>query len=255
MKTSYGIGDRYLTTGHERDQKKGLDYRGARYYDSDIARFLSTDPWAKRYPEWSTYNYVIANPLRFTDPTGKGSGDLFSSPDEAAEDFGKNYNDNSIVLRKEIASSIVKITVDGKTFYTYIQPSVGTEATSTPTSRPDMSTVARIHTHGNYSPMYKNNVFSDTDMKNANLKKVNSYVVTPNGNLRKYNYKTKKVTVIASDMPSDPKDPERKNKVSPYGTSKSEPLYGKWEYIKHWILNPMGDALQGISDSKNSTTK
>lgn len=68
-----GEGDRYLTTQHERDQETGLDYRGARYYDSDVARFLSTDPWANKYPAWSTYNYVMGNPVMLIDPTGKGA--------------------------------------------------------------------------------------------------------------------------------------------------------------------------------------
>jgi RHS repeat-associated protein len=68
-------GDRYLTTGHERDQKTGLDYRGARYYDADIARFLSTDPWEDKYPNWSTYNYVMGNPISLTDPSGNGPED------------------------------------------------------------------------------------------------------------------------------------------------------------------------------------
>lgn len=67
-----GNGDRYLTTAHERDRETGLDYRGARYYDSDVARFLSTDPWAAKYPSWSTYNYVAGNPVMLIDPTGKG---------------------------------------------------------------------------------------------------------------------------------------------------------------------------------------
>lgn len=65
-------GDRYLSTAHERDKETGLDYRGARYYDSDIARFLSIDPWAAKYPGWNPYNYVVGNPLIFIDPTGKG---------------------------------------------------------------------------------------------------------------------------------------------------------------------------------------
>ncbi|HLP55069.1 MAG TPA: RHS repeat-associated core domain-containing protein [Fluviicola sp.] len=70
-----GDGDRYLTTSNERDEETGLDYRGARYYDSDVARFLSTDPWANKYPSWSTYNYVMGNPMILTDPIGKGPTD------------------------------------------------------------------------------------------------------------------------------------------------------------------------------------
>lgn len=54
--------ERYLTTQHERDQETGLDYRGARYYDSDVARFLSLDPKAMDYASWSAYNYVMGSP-------------------------------------------------------------------------------------------------------------------------------------------------------------------------------------------------
>ena len=66
-----GAGDKYLTTQHERDQETGLDYRGARYYDSDVARFLSLDPKAAKYPMLSPYNYVAGNPIVLVDPDGK----------------------------------------------------------------------------------------------------------------------------------------------------------------------------------------
>ena len=73
-----GTEERYLTTQHERDQETGLDYRGARYYDADVARFLSLDPLAIKFPAWSAYNYVVGNPIIFTDPTGKApSGDYY----------------------------------------------------------------------------------------------------------------------------------------------------------------------------------
>ena len=32
--------EKYLTTQHERDDETGLDYRGARFYDSDVGRFF-----------------------------------------------------------------------------------------------------------------------------------------------------------------------------------------------------------------------
>ncbi len=63
--------EKYLTTHHERDMETGLDYRGARYYDADIARFLSLDERAADYPSLSSYNYVAGNPLLFLDPNGR----------------------------------------------------------------------------------------------------------------------------------------------------------------------------------------
>ena|SRR3989338_8658700 len=64
-----GQEERFLTTQHERDRETGLDYRGVRYYDSDVTRFLSVDPWAMKYPAWSTYNCCMGNPVIFVDPT------------------------------------------------------------------------------------------------------------------------------------------------------------------------------------------
>lgn len=66
-----GTEERYLTTQHERDQETGLDYRGARYYDADVARFLSLDAHATNYPSLSDYSYVAGNPVVFIDPDGK----------------------------------------------------------------------------------------------------------------------------------------------------------------------------------------
>ncbi|MCC6459487.1 MAG: RHS repeat-associated core domain-containing protein [Saprospiraceae bacterium] len=66
-----GTKEKYETTQHERDQESGLDYRGARFYDGDIARFLSVDPLAKEYIALSPYNYVAGNPILVVDPDGK----------------------------------------------------------------------------------------------------------------------------------------------------------------------------------------
>ena len=73
---------RYQSTGHversviphhgigKRDRETGLDYRLARYYDSDAGRFLSGDPLA-HLREWvSPYNFVQNNPINRIDPTG-----------------------------------------------------------------------------------------------------------------------------------------------------------------------------------------
>ncbi|MCB9361383.1 MAG: RHS repeat-associated core domain-containing protein [Flavobacteriales bacterium] len=82
-----GLGaEKYLTTHHERDKETGLDYRGARYYDADVARFLSLDPHASNYVNWSPYAYVADNPIRNIDPTGKDV--IVLSAPEGASGFG-----------------------------------------------------------------------------------------------------------------------------------------------------------------------
>ncbi len=87
----YNVTDeRYLTTQHERDQETGLDYRGARFYDGDIGRFLSLDPLAMKYPSWSDYNYVLGNPLMFIDPTGESA--------ESTSEEESNWTSSHILL-------------------------------------------------------------------------------------------------------------------------------------------------------------
>ncbi|NGF75861.1 RHS repeat-associated core domain-containing protein [Fluviicola sp. SGL-29] len=71
VNTSTGDPEKFLTTQHERDKETGLDYRGARYYDSDIARFLSLDPMQIARLTLTPYNYVSGNPIKRIDPDGK----------------------------------------------------------------------------------------------------------------------------------------------------------------------------------------
>ena len=60
-------------TGKERDSESGLDNFGARYYASNMGRFLSPDLIAGTLASpqsLNKYAYVLNNPLIATDPTG-----------------------------------------------------------------------------------------------------------------------------------------------------------------------------------------
>lgn len=63
----------YGYTGEEYDASTGLLYLRARYYDAELGRFISADPYWGRLDEpvsQNRYIYVHGNPLGFTDPSG-----------------------------------------------------------------------------------------------------------------------------------------------------------------------------------------
>jgi RHS repeat-associated protein len=64
-------------TGKERDTETGLDYFGARYYASNMGRFMSPDPVqiSKQRmidpQQWNMYSYARNEPLGHLDPDGR----------------------------------------------------------------------------------------------------------------------------------------------------------------------------------------
>jgi RHS repeat-associated protein len=68
-------GTSHKFTGKERDAESTLDNFGARYYGSNLGRFMSVDPdnagAIDQDPQtWNAYSYVRNNPLRYVDPDG-----------------------------------------------------------------------------------------------------------------------------------------------------------------------------------------
>ena len=174
------------------------------------------------------------------DNDGKRPGDFFLTMDAAAIDFGLFYNDNSIRENKEYGAFIYRVTNQkGDIGYSYNFATVGDskniEASSLPNGHIPAST---IHTHGastiEKDTQYYDNEFSgirdyndhnrlktaeermstkNYDIGFSNNRKLISYLVTPNGTLQKYDFKTGKIKVINHSMPSDKNDLDRMNSV------------------------------------------
>jgi len=91
-----GQQDRFLSTTNERDPFTGFDFRNARYYDSDLSKFMSVDPLADE-PEQvdkSPYAYGWNNPIKYNDPDGKFPSCLFGALVGAAVEYGSQVAAN-----------------------------------------------------------------------------------------------------------------------------------------------------------------
>jgi RHS repeat-associated protein len=225
-------------TGHPHDNDTGLTYAGARYYDPIIGRFMAIDP--KGFGEgnlqsFNRYGYANNNPYKYIDPDGMAPGDPFGSQDEAAADFGKTYNDDSIRRNREYGSAIYKYQdAGGNSSYSYNVPQVGSESGTKInwSVEPGQKAVSTVHSHSDYNPdidnsllpggMDGNNHPSLGDRLSAGRN--SEYVTTPNGSLIKYNYNDSNDVVIRTDMPSSPRDPGRVNQVSPYKNRVDDPF-------------------------------
>ena len=228
----------YKYIGKELDRTHGLDWydHGARHYDPVTGRWNVMDALAEKYYPWSPYASCGDDPVNAVDPNGMAPGDIFTSADLAATDFGKYYNPRSIRESKEYASSIYKIIGrNGIIGFSYTFANKGNGSECSPSLPTFYEVVADAHTHGassvNSEKKYYDNEFSglrnengkfiskeerkkengNNDIGNANRIKKVSYLVTPNGSLQKYNPQNGEITIVSNDMPSDPNDPTRVN--------------------------------------------
>ena len=101
-------GERYKFTGKERDTETNYDYFGARYYDSNLGRWLTPDPLADKYPAWSPYNYCLNNAVRLIDPDGDSVSVITSGP--------TYQNTTATIFNKNSLAGHTAIDVDGTVY-------------------------------------------------------------------------------------------------------------------------------------------
>jgi RHS repeat-associated protein len=225
------VKNNYLYNKKELQTGLGLYDYGARFYDPVIGRWTSMDPLAEKFLNSSPYLYALNNPVLLVDRDGRapGPGDLFTTIDDAAKDFGKTYNGISITLNREIAATFYSKEVDGKTVYSYSTPLVGQRTKSSPSALPKgTKRVAIGHLHSAYA-LKSDNYFSGTpqapmpkgeqsDIILGFMYQVEViYLGSPNGQMQKHFVQTNVTQVISSDLPSDPNDPARVNHIPPSG--------------------------------------
>ena len=230
LMTSSKGGDtqRFKYNGKELDRTNGLNWYGygARNYDAAIVRWDGMDKLCEKYSPFTPYGYCLNRFLNYYDKIGNEPGDFFLSKNAAAMDFGLFYNGISILEKREYISPIVAVSDKyGNSGYTYLWPSVGTEYKSKISSYPLGHPVAAlVHTHGNFSA-YTDNYFSGqltrrgktrllserelklvinspnmpTDIGTSNKLGKEVYLVSPNGQLQKYNPKDGKILKISND--------------------------------------------------------
>lgn len=115
LSTSGTTDNPYRFTGERFDAVTGFTYLRERYYSSDIGRFLTRDPFEgtiDRPVSLHRYLYANANPIAFTDPTGRESLASLTVTFVTVEDIRKSYNDylfNVLKNTTTIASSVINI--------------------------------------------------------------------------------------------------------------------------------------------------
>lgn len=227
-KSTQGKIQRYKYNGKELDRMHGLDWYdyGARHYDGARGAFTTMDSLAEKYYSISPYVYCLDNPMRFIDIKGKAPGDFFGSIDEAAIDFGNYYNPYSIKQGLEFGSFIMYNPQNRMYYYPKAVSGSKDKLVASISTLKSHGKVATIHTHGAFDAKLIvkgidwNDEFSGMentpqenkvhvpqdyydDIDSANKRGIDSYLVTPNGNLKKYNPRTGEIKVISKSMPSD----------------------------------------------------
>ena len=128
-----GVNNKYYFTEKERDTETNYDYFGARYYDSELARWLQVDPLSSRRPGLSPYNYCQNNPVVRIDPTGmldergdeeKSKASVFSNFIEKVSSFfssifsnqSSETDENNNVGQTNTIKTITELSVSAKKF-------------------------------------------------------------------------------------------------------------------------------------------
>jgi len=193
------VGNPYMFTGREYDSETDLYYYRARYYRPSIGRFLQPDPIGY-VDSYNLYTYCGNNPPNWIDPWGLKPGDTYLGQDSAATAASLDIYGKTTTSGREHGGWIYRKWYWPKGVYSYTEPVRG-EPTSVNLGRPTRGVSGFYHSHPSV-PGYLVEIFSLADKNVAKSNNVGGYLVTPTGQIKKYNPKTQQSTDL--------------NKIGPY---------------------------------------
>ncbi|OFZ18979.1 MAG: hypothetical protein A2X94_13605 [Bdellovibrionales bacterium GWB1_55_8] len=168
----------YGFTGRQYDAESGQYYYRARMYDPGTGRFLTKDPIGFEGGDTNLYRYVGNSPLSYVDPFGLAPGDMYSTPQAAAEAAGRDYGGVSTSISAEFGGQVYFQSPSGT--YSYMPPKIGEPGAGTVNPGPRTSgTVGPYHTH--YPGLEYSHTISPMDKGYANVNAVPVYLTTPDG--------------------------------------------------------------------------
>ncbi len=155
--------NRQIFTGQEHDERTGLIYFDSRYYDPDIARFVTQDAYLGEIgtpPSLHRYLYAYSNPTVYIDlygyeawsliqPTVHSETDIFGPT--PVRDTGSQFLDE-LWAGTDIALSFPKYLINAG-FGILSSPAIlYSEASGVPVAQADMEIVGRLASTGQLAP-------------------------------------------------------------------------------------------------------
>jgi len=177
-------GYQYKYQGQERQDELGLNWDSFKYrnYDYAIGRFMNIDPLTEQYNTWSPYAFSGNRVIDAREIEGLEPHVLFGTMQQAADNFGQQYNGYSINQKVEVGTQFYKQTdADGESCYGYTNPVQGVASmmdTSQATGVPDNAVVSGdAHTHANENDSstiriydkVTNNIVENKEMNLSNI--------------------------------------------------------------------------------------
>lgn len=167
----------------EYNSKSGLIYFGMRYYDPRIGRFITKDP-LEMVKGAHPYVYCNNNPINYLDHWGAEVGDKYPTQDAAAKDALNDIYGPSVKKDREYGGYIYQ-NKDGT--YSYTKAKKGEQHGISDLGPKPSTATADYHSHGAESgPAYDDENFSPTDKKDNRNTGLDGYLVTPSGQMKKY---------------------------------------------------------------------